>query len=125
MADFHQDKIITTLHALYEAVDRESYLVNLERRLEEHAKHWNICLLLPSLFSELQNPEVLDRIIEGIKQVRYLRRVVVAPGAAPDEAQFHQAKNYFWQLREEGRDVKVLWLDGPRIQSILQEIQER
>ena len=125
MADFHQDKIITTLHALYEAVDRESYLVNLERRLEEHAKHWNICLLLPCLFSELQNPDVLDRIVEGIQQVRYLHRIVVALGGAPDEAQYQEAKNYFGQLREEGRDVKVIWIDSPRIQSILQEIQER
>ena len=31
MADFHQEGLITTLHALYEAFDSEEYLVNLEK----------------------------------------------------------------------------------------------
>ncbi len=34
MTDFHQEPLITTLHALYEAFDKDSYLTNLERRLE-------------------------------------------------------------------------------------------
>ncbi len=125
MADFHQERFITTLHSLYEVLDREEYLANLEKKLEEHSKHWNTCLLLPSLFSELQNPQVLNRIIEGIKSVNYLHRVVVALGGAPEKGQFQQAKDFFGQLRADGRDVKVVWIDSPRIQSILQEIQQR
>ena len=125
MADFHQDKIITTLHNLYEAVDRDSYLSNLERRLEEHAQHQKICLLLPSLLSELDNSQVLDRIVDGIQKVRYLHCVVVALGGAPQKEQFQRAKTYFEKLRTEKCDVKVVWVDGPQIQGILRDIQER
>ena len=88
MADFHQEKIITTLHSLYEALDRNSYLASLERKLEQHSHHQRICLLLPSLFSETQNPQVLDRILDGIQQVKYLHNIVIALGGAPEENQF-------------------------------------
>ena len=52
MADFHQEPLLTTLHALYETFDTSSYLATLERRLEDHAQHERVSLLLPSLFSE-------------------------------------------------------------------------
>ena len=35
MADFHQEGVVTTLHALYEAFDREKYLADLEGKLGE------------------------------------------------------------------------------------------
>ena len=98
MADFHQEPLITTLHALYEAFDRGSYQTNLERRLEQHARHHNITLLLPSLYSEIHREDVLDNIIEQIKGVRYLSDIVVALGGAPTEEQFLEARDYFGQL---------------------------
>jgi len=125
MADFHQEGIITTLHALYEAFDPQDYLVNLERKLEEYSRHSRIALLLPSLFSEIENPPVLDRILENIQKVRYLHSVVVALGGAPEEAQFRQAKEYFGRLKTDERDVKVVWVEGPRIGSIFDEIRSR
>ncbi len=125
MADFHQEGIITTLHALYEAFDREEYLERLERKLGEYASHIRISLLLPSLFSEIQNPPVLDRIITEIKKVGYLHNVVVALGGAMDEKAFQEARDYFGQLRSSRVDVKVIWVDGPRIQRIFKEIQKR
>jgi len=125
MADFHQEGLITTLHALYEAFDREEYLADMEKKLEEYEKHRRIGLLLPSLHSEIQNPAVLDRIMDEIQKVRYLHSVVVALGGAPEELQFKEAKEYFEQLRTPERDVKVVWVDGPRIQSIFREIRER
>ncbi len=125
MADFHQERMITTLHALYEAFDREAYLTELERRLQERSRHRGISLLLPSLFAELENPDVLDRILDGIHQARYLRRVVVALGGAPEEHQFQQAKEYFGRLQIPGRDVKVVWVDGPRIQELLEDLRHR
>jgi glucosyl-3-phosphoglycerate synthase len=70
MADFHQEGIITTLHALHEAFDREAYLAGLESKIEEHARHQRICLLLPSLFSEIQSPEVLEPGM--LQSARYL-----------------------------------------------------
>lgn len=125
MADFHQEGIITTLHALYEAFDRGEYLSRLEKKLVEYSRHVRISLLLPSLYSELQVPEVLERILEEIKKVRYIHTVVVALGGAPEEDQFRQAKEYFGRLKMRGRDVKVVWVEGPRIQKIIGEIQDR
>jgi glucosyl-3-phosphoglycerate synthase len=125
MADYHQEGLITTLHPLYEAFDREEYLVQLEKKLEEYSSHIRIGLLLPSLFSEMKNPQVLDQIIENIMKVRYLYRVVVALGGAPEESQFRDSKDYFGRLRTPNRDVKVVWVEGPRLQKILQEIEKR
>jgi glucosyl-3-phosphoglycerate synthase len=125
MTDFHQEGLITTLHALYSAFDKEEYLANLERKLEEYSSHVKTCLLLPSLYSEIQNPQVLDRIMDEIKKVRYLHSVVVALGGAPEEAQFREAKEYFGPLRAPNRDLKVVWVEGPRIQNVLREIENR
>lgn len=125
MADFHQEGIITTLHALYEAFDREEYLVGLERKLEEYSHHLRISLLLPCLYSELQNPPVLDRIVDEIQKVNYLRCVVVALGGTKEEVQFREAKEYFERLRTSKRDVKMVWVEGPRIQHIFQDIKQR
>jgi len=125
MADFHQEPLITTLHALYEAFDRGTYLSNLERRLEQHAQHEQVTLLLPSLFSELHSAGVLDNIFEQIKEVRYLSNIVVTLGGAPEEEQFREAKGYFSQLEAPNRDVRVVWIDGPRVQGLLGEMAER
>ena len=88
MGDFHQEGIITTLHSLYEAFERNTYLESLEKKLEQYARHSKISLLLPSLYAEIENPEVLDRILNEIQQVRYLHNVVVALGGAPEKSQF-------------------------------------
>ena len=125
MADFHQEGIITTLHALYKAFDHKSYLEGLESKLEEYSRHVSICLLLPCLYSELQNPPVLDRIVDEIKKVRYLKRVVIALGGAREEPQFLEARNYFRILQTPERDVTVVWVEGPRIQKIFEEIRNK
>ncbi len=125
MSDFHQSGAITTLHALYDSGDQGAYLVNLERRLEEHAGHRRICLLLPSLFSELRNTQVMNRMLDEIHPVRYLRKIVIALGGTTDKHEFQQAKEYFGQLRTDTRDVTVVWVEGPRIQHILQNIRNK
>jgi len=125
MADFHQEGIITTLHGLHEAFEREEYLAGLEKKLQEYSRHLRISLLLPSLYSEIQNPQVLDRIIDEIRKVNYVHSIVVALGGAPEEAQFREAKEYFGRLRTGERDLKVVWVEGPRIQQIFQEIAKR
>ncbi|MGM0381965.1 MAG: hypothetical protein ACQEQO_00510 [Thermodesulfobacteriota bacterium] len=35
MPDFYQEGVVTTLHALYEAFEREKYLTDLEGKLDE------------------------------------------------------------------------------------------
>jgi glucosyl-3-phosphoglycerate synthase len=125
MADFHQEGIITTLHNLYWTFGREEYLKNLESKLEEYSTHLKMSLLLPSLYAEIQNPPVLDRILDEIQKARYLHSVVVALGGAPEESQFREAKDYFGRIRTPDRDVKVIWVEGPRIQNVFQKIQDR
>lgn len=125
MADFHQTPQITTLHALHEAFDNENYLSNLEHKLEQHAKHEHISLLLPSLHSEMSNAGVLDRIIDRISEVRYLASVVIALGGAPEESQFQEAKQYFGRLATSQREIRVIWIDGPRIQDLLGQMADR
>jgi glucosyl-3-phosphoglycerate synthase len=125
MTDFHQEGLITTLHALYEAFDRDAYLSRLESKLEEYSRHLKICLLLPSLYSEIKNPDVLGRIIDEIQKVRYLHSVAVALGGAPKEGQFKEAKEYFGRLETVERKVKVVWVEGPRIKEIFGEIRKK
>jgi len=95
MADFHQEGIITTLHPLYEAFDTEEYLVNLEKKLEEYSRHINISLLLPSLYSEIQEGDVLNNILNHIEQVNYIHSVVVALGGTTEESEFKKARDFF------------------------------
>jgi len=125
MGDFHQEGTITTLHALYEAFDNEGYLTSLEHKLEQYSRHIRISLLLPSLYAELQNSAVLDPIMDEIQKTRYLRSVVVALGGAQENEKFREAKEYFGRLKTPERDVKVVWVEGPRIQSIFNLIQDR
>jgi len=125
MADFHQESLITTLHGLYEAFDKTSYLGELERRLEQHALHQNVSLLLPSLYTEIGNAGVLDRILEQLREVRYLNNIVVALGGAPEEHQFHQAREYFGRLETEQWDVQIVWIEGPRLRKLLDELVKR
>jgi glucosyl-3-phosphoglycerate synthase len=125
MADFHQEGLITTLHDLYGAFDRDEYLTRLEKKLGECARHVRISLLLPSLYSEIKNPPVLDRILAEIQKVRYLKSVVVALGGAPEESQFREAREYFGRLKTPVRDLKVVWVEGPKIRDIFDEIQRR
>lgn len=124
MADFHQEGVITTLHSLYEAFDREEYLDKLERKLKEYSQHMKISLLLPCLYSELKNPQVLDPIIDEIARVRYLHSIVVSLGSA-DREQFAEARQYFSRLRTPERDVKVIWVDGPGVREVLDRIREK
>jgi len=125
MADFHQEGVITTLHSLHETFDREAYLEKLEAILEGHARRVRISLLLPSLYAEIKTPDVLDRILDEIQKVRYVHNVVVALGGAPEEAQFQEAKEYFRRLGTPERDVKVVWVEGPRVQQIFEEIRHK
>ncbi len=125
MTDFHQEGLITNLHSLYAAFDREEYLRGLEAKLEEYSAHLKISLLLPCLYAELEQRRVLDNIVGEINKVGYLRSVVVALGGTSKEEQAREAAGYFRQLAGENREVKVIWIDGPRIQGVLQRLRER
>ncbi len=125
MTDFYQEGTITTFHDLYRAFDPDEYLVNLEEKLEQYSRKIKVSLLLPSLYSELENSDALDKIIDKIKKVKYLKNVIVALGGSQEEENFLKAKEYFSTLQTSKRTVKVVWVDGPRVQEIFKKIKER
>ena len=125
MSEFHQEGSITTIHGFYDLFDPEEQLARLERKLEKFSRHMCISLLLPSLYDEIHVPKVLDNIIDQINQVNYLCSVVVALGGATEEGEFREAKEYFCRLKKDDREVKVVWVDGPRIGKIFKKLQEQ
>lgn len=109
MTDFYQTGVISTLHRLGKSdVDR------LEKDLTAISRHVPIGLVLPSLYSELERP-ALQHIVDELRRVPYLNEIIVALGQA-DLEQFRLAKKFFSVLPH---DVKVLWIHGERVQSLL------
>ena len=124
MSEFHQYASIATLHDLFEIFDRDEYLHFLEKKLGEFSNHMRMCLLLPCLRSELENQPVIQNILDQIREVDYLRHIVVAFGATEDPAHFRQAREFFGQLEKDDRDVRLVWVDGPRIRAIYDKIED-
>ncbi len=125
MSEFHQEGLITTIHGFYDLFDPEEHLARLEKKLEEFSRHLCISLLLPSLYDEIHVPGVLDNIIEQINQVNYVSSIAVALGGAKEEKEFREARDYFFRLKKKDVDVKVIWVDGPRIQTIFKQLREQ
>jgi glucosyl-3-phosphoglycerate synthase len=125
MADFHQEGTIATLHELHDVCGGDDYLQYIEKKLEAYARHVKITLLLPCLYTELKHPEVLGPILDEISHAKYLDSVVVAFGGTDEEPLFREAKDYFSRLETHRRDVKLVWVDGPGVQSIFKEMRSR
>ncbi len=123
MTDFHQGSSITTLHSLHDVINPSAYQQSLHARLLDHAQQAHIALLLPCLYSELDNKEVISRIIHAISSAEYIRSIVIALGGA-DRERFIAARMHFAPLASKQRSVHVVWVDGPRIQDILAHVQE-
>lgn len=114
MSDFFQNGVVATFHRL-----KETNLDQLENELLEFAANKNICLILPSLYSEIQGPG-LNGIIKELKKVKYLGGIIVTLGPA-DRQQFQEIKKLFSQLPQE---VNIIWNSGPRIQALYDELRE-
>ena len=125
MSEFHQEGEITTIHGFYDLFDPEEHLRRLERKLERFSRQMCISLLLPCLYDEIHVPGVLDNIIAQINRVQYLCSVVVALGGAREEREFEEVKDYFRSLKRDGRDVKIVWVEGARIGRIFKKLEEQ
>ncbi len=115
MSDFFQNGVVTVLHRL-----GHPNIEQLEVELEKHATGNPIALVLPSLYSELDRP-AFKKILEDLTHVRYLNEVVIALGEA-SALEFRRAKEYFKILPQH---VRVVWVDGPRIQELLKQLVEQ
>ncbi len=106
MADLYQTGVIATIHRLGNAdVER------LERELQRYARQRPIALVLPALYSEFEG-EAMPRIVSELKEVKYLKQIVVTLGRA-DLEQFKRAREFMSLLPQ---NVKFVWNDGPRVQ---------
>jgi glucosyl-3-phosphoglycerate synthase len=115
MGDFYQNGVITTLHNL-----SRRPLQEIENELVQFSAQRPMCLILPSLFSELEG-EALPRIIDHLVDVPYLNEVVIGLDRA-DEQQYRHAIKFFSRLPQRHR---ILWNDGPRLKAVDALLQEK
>jgi len=115
MADFHQSGAVTTLHRL-----TSNSVDGLETELEKYSRHKPIGLVLPALYSEFERP-AMKRILAGLREVRYLQRIVV-PVADATCAQFELARAAFQNFYA---PVTLIWIDSEKIQAIFKMLEER
>ncbi|MCE5265129.1 MAG: glycosyl transferase [Deltaproteobacteria bacterium] len=112
MADFCQNGVITTLQKL-----RERPVEDIEQELRMISQKRRIVLLLPALVTEFGG-EAMPRIIDELKKVEYLHKIVLSLDRA-DERQFRDIQRLMSVLPAE---VRVIWHDGPRMQALLKEL---
>jgi glucosyl-3-phosphoglycerate synthase len=114
MSDFYQHHHFTTLHRL-----ARTPLEKFEAALEQAARRRRMALLLPSLASEMDGA-ALPQIVEELKSVNYLHRIVVALDRA-DEADYRRALEFFSGLPQE---TTIVWLDGPNAKDVFRRFDE-
>jgi len=115
MSDFFQNGEITTFHKL-----RHRDLEELERELEEAARHRPISLVLPYIPIELKGAG-LPRIAQELRKVNYLKNVIVTVGRATVE-DFKDARKFFSAFHQK---PKLIWCTGPRVQAIYDLLSEK
>ncbi len=108
MGDFHQPGEITTLHRF-----GNTDLHKLESAIKKLSRLRPIALVLPTIFSELEG-SALPKILEELKEVKYLNQIIVTLGRFNKE-QFKYAKKFFSVLPQE---VKLIWNDSSRIKKL-------
>ena len=114
MADVYQTGVVATFHRL-----NPGNLKQMESELEECGHHRPMALVLPSLYSELGRP-ALKKIVEELRQVRYLHRVVVCVDQATPE-ELRRAEKFFSVLPQK---TTLIWTDGPSLKSLYTRLEE-
>src|ERR687894_442708 len=115
MSDFFQTGVLTTLHRLNPEADDL-----IEAELVAISDHNRIGLVLPALYVEFEHP-AMQRIVDQLRTVRYLRRIVVAIGGATRE-QYQHAASFF---RDMPTPVTALWMEHPRVEELLGMLDEQ
>jgi glucosyl-3-phosphoglycerate synthase len=113
MADFYQTGVVATFHRL-----GRINLEKIESELTWYAQERPIALVLPSLYSELEG-DALKGIVRELKEVKYVKEIVVALGPASDE-EFRHAKKFFSVLPQK---TSIIWNSGPGISELYQAIE--
>ncbi|MFO7667223.1 MAG: glycosyl transferase, partial [Desulfobacterales bacterium] len=114
MADFWQHGAITVLQRL-----KNRPVADLDAEIEKIAKRRKIVLLLPALYSEFKTPS-MPGIIEELKHVRYLHKVVLSLDRA-GLSEFRSARDMMSALPFE---TKIVWHDGPGMRALYDELKK-
>ena len=112
MGDFYQGGVVATFHRL-----GKTDLPRMERELETISRMRGVTLVLPSLFSELEQP-ALRNIVEELRGARYIREIVVTLGPCNEE-EFRFARKYFSVLPQK---TTLMWVHGPHLKELLELI---
>ena len=110
--DFFQEKI-TTIHNFYSDTDR------MLQHLHELSFVRPAVVVLPMLYSEIENPPLL-RIIDEMNKCTFIHNVVIAL-AAEDSEQYATVVDFFERLE---LDHVVVWCNGNRISSVIEKMKE-
>lgn len=113
MSDFYQHGLITTLHRLNGGGG------HLEAELDKISSRRAIALVLPSLYSELEQP-AFRQIVQELGRTHYLSEVVISMNRM-DKPQFRKALKFFDSLEQPHR---IIWNDGPRIGRLYAKLQK-
>ena len=113
MADFTQTGVITTLQNL-----RTRETSDLVEELMRFSKYRPAALCLPSLYTDLFSP-AMDGILKVLEDVHYIKQIIISVDRANAE-QFQESKERIKNLPQE---VKLVWVDGPRIQDIFSRLE--
>ena len=114
MADFYQTGMVATLHRLGH---RE--VEDLEGELVRYSRHAPMALVLPALYAEFEAP-AMDVILTELPRIPYLKQIVLSLGDA-DDAKFCNVRK---RLSGVHKNVRVIWIEGPRVQRLLQLLEE-
>jgi glucosyl-3-phosphoglycerate synthase len=115
MSDFHQTGLITTLHRLGDAS-----CARMEGELKQCSRERPLALVLPCLYREIQGP-ALRGIVEVLREVPYLSRVIVSVSGTERKATFHEVRDFFRSLPE----AICVWGSGPTVGEVLARLPER
>jgi len=113
MSDFYQTGVVATFHRLGRVG-----IEKIESELTWYTEERPIALVLPSLYSELEG-DALKGIVRELKNVKYIKEVVVTLGPASED-EFKHAKEFFSTLPQK---TNVIWNSGPRLGKIYSIIE--
>ena len=113
MSDFYQTGVVATFHRI-----GRTDLERIEAELSWYTQERPIALVLPSLYSELQGG-ALQNIVRELKEVKYIKEIVVALGPASGE-EFKHAKEFFSVLPQKTR---IIWNTGAAITELYKSIE--
>ena len=113
MADFHLNYVPTFTALADEDPDA------MVEELRQEAARIRIGIIIPALYSDLAS-SAMAGIIQVLQRMDFIHKVYISLDRA-DESQFYQAQKIVAPL---GDKCTLLWNDAPRVQEVMQNINE-